>query len=168
MGMVHKENQQNLDKTKPDSNTVPHNIPCFYTNADHFKRKFPELGVWVQNEQLMLIAITEVKPKHSIDKLFPAEFSIVHIGDYDSPLHKNIANDTWRGILLYKHRSLKAKEVEMQMEFQESIFAEIKHNNRDKLLAGCIYTSGSGSEDSNMKWEHSSEKQYQKHFYMCY
>ena len=52
--------------------------------------KFPEFSVQVQNEQLKLIVITEVKPKHSIDKLFPAEFSIQDIGDYDSPLHKKL------------------------------------------------------------------------------
>ena len=63
----------------------------------------------------MLIAITEVKPKHSIDKLFPTEFSIEHMGDYDSPLHRNITSDSGRGILLYAHKSLKAKEVEMQI-----------------------------------------------------
>ena len=99
----------------------------------------------------MLIAVTEVKSKHSIDKQFPAEFSIDDTGDYDSPLHRNITNDTGRGILLYTHKSLKAKEVEMQTEFQESMFAEIKLNNRDKLLVGCIYRSESGSEDNNMK-----------------
>ena len=65
----------------------------------------------------MCIAITEVKTKHRIDKLFPAEFSIEHIGDYDSPLYQNITSDIGRGILLYAHKSLKAKEVEMQTDF---------------------------------------------------
>ena len=64
MGMVNKENQQNLDKTKPDSNTVLHNIPCFYTNADQFKRKFSDFSIQVWNEQQMLIAITEAKIQH--------------------------------------------------------------------------------------------------------
>ena len=151
MGMVHKENQQSSNRIKLNLNTVLNKIPCFYTNADQFRRTFPEFSIRVQNEQPMLIAIIEVKPKQSIDKLFPAEFSIDHIGDYDSPLHRNITNDTGRGILLYTNKALKAKEVEMQTEFQESIFAEIKLNNRDKLLVGCIYRSESGSEDNNMK-----------------
>ena len=39
----------------------------------------------------------------------------------------------------------------MQTEFQESIFAEIKLNNRDTLLVRSIYRSEIGSEDNNMK-----------------
>ena len=101
MGMIHKENQQSSNRTKLNLITVLSKIPCFYTNADQFRSKFPEFSIRVQNEQPMLIAITEVKPKHSIDKLFLAEFSIDHIGDYDSPLHRNITNDTGRGIVLY-------------------------------------------------------------------
>ena len=150
MGLVHKENQQSLNKLS-GSKTILHKIPCFYMNAHQFKRKFPEFCVRIQNEQPMLIAITEVKPKHSIDKLFPAEFSIEHIGDYDSLLHRNITNDTGRGLLIYAHKSLKAKEVEMLTDFQESLFAEIKLNNTDKLLVGCIYRSESGSDDNNNK-----------------
>ena len=104
MGMVYKENQQNSNRTKLNLITVLNKIPCFYTNADQFRRKFPEFSISVQNKQQMLIAVTEVKPEHSIDKLFPAEFSIDHIGDYDSPLHRNITNGTGRGILLYAHK----------------------------------------------------------------
>ena len=39
--------------------------------------------------------------------------------------------------MLYVHRSLQAKEVKMQVIFQESVFAEIKLNDRDKLLTCC-------------------------------
>ena len=66
-----------------------------YTNADQFWRKFPEFTVWINNEQQMLIGITEVKPKNSMEKLFPAEFSIDHIREYDSSFHGNIAKKHW-------------------------------------------------------------------------
>ena len=109
---------------------------CSYTNADQFKRKFPELSVQFQNELTMLIAVIEVKPKYSIDKLLPAEFFIEHTGDLDSPLHRNITNDIGRSILLNTHKFLKAKEVEMQTESQESIPAEVKLNNTNYWLVG--------------------------------
>ena len=120
-----------------------------YTNADQFWRKFPEFTVWIIDEQPMLIGITEVKPKNSMEKLFPAEFSIDHIGEYDSPFHRNIATNIGRGILLYAHKSLGAKEVEMKTDFQESVFVEINLNDRDKLLVGCIYRSDNGTEENN-------------------
>ena len=120
-----------------------------YTNAGQFWRKFPEFTVQINNEQWMLIGITEVKPKKSMKKLFPAEFSIDHIREYDSPFHTNIATNIGQGILLYAHKSLGAKEVEMKTDFQESVFVEISLNNRDKLLVRCIYRSDNGTEEKN-------------------
>ena len=120
-----------------------------YTNADQFRRKFSEFTVRITKEQPMLIGITEVKPKNSTDKLFPAEFPIDHIGDYDSPFHKNITTNIGRGILLYVHKQLQAKEVVMKTEFQEAIFVELNLNDKDKLLVGCIYRSESGTEENN-------------------
>ena len=64
-----------------------------YTNADQFRRKFPEFIVQISSEQPMLIGITEVKPKNSMDQLFPSEFSIDHIGEYDLPFHRNITTN---------------------------------------------------------------------------
>ena len=63
----------------------------------------------------------------------------------------DITSDIGRGILLYAHKSLKAKEVEMQTYFQDSLFPEMKPNNTDKLLVGCIYRSESGSDDNTTK-----------------
>ena len=146
MGMVHKENQQ---KIRHPSRTRLHSLSCMYTNADQFRRKFPEFTVRINKEQPMIIGITEVKPKNSMDKLFPAEFSIDNIGDYDSPFCKNITTNIGRGILLYVHKQLQAKEVEMKTEFQEALFVEINLNEQDKLLVGCIYRSESGTEENN-------------------
>ena len=101
MGLVYKENQQNLESTR---------LECAFREMQMNSREiFWSLGL-VQNEQPLLISITDVKPKYSIDKLFPAKFSIEHIGNYDSPFHRNIVNNIGRGILLYTHRSLHAKK----------------------------------------------------------
>ena len=119
-----------------------------YTNADQFWRKFPEFTVQINNEQPMLIGITEVKQKNSMEKLFPVEFSIGHIGEYDSSFHRNIATNIGKGILLYAHKPFGAKEVEMKTDFQESVFVEINLNYRDKLLVGCIYRSDNEAEEN--------------------
>ena len=94
----------------------------------------------------MVIGITEVKPKNSGETLFPTEFAIDHIGEYDSPFHKNITTKTGRGILLYTHKSLQAKEVEMKTNYEETNFVELKINWTDKLLIGCFYRSDSGTQ----------------------
>ena len=54
-----------------------------------------------------------------------------------------------RGISLYCHKSLEAKEVEMKSDYEESIFIQINLNRRDKLLVGCLYRSESGTKDNN-------------------
>ena len=149
MGMVHQENKQKVKGTKSQLRNIISKISCMYTNVDQFRRKFPEFLIRVADERPMIIGITEVKPKNSSETLFPAEFAIDHIGEYDSPFHRNISNKIGRGILLYCHKSLKAKEVEMKSNYEESIFIQINLNRRDKLLVGCLYRSESGTEDNN-------------------
>ena len=149
MGMVHQEKKQKVNHTRLQSRNIISNIPCMYTNADQFRRKFPEFLIHILDEKPMVIGTTEVKPKNSGEILFLAEFAIDQIGEYDSSFHKNITTKTGRGILLYTHKSLQAKEVEMKTNYEETIFVELKINQRDKLLIGCFYRSDSGTEENN-------------------
>lgn len=86
----------------------------------------------------MIIGITEVKPKNYVYGMNPNEFNLDSIGDYDLfPL--NIDNRIGRGMILYIHQTLKAKEVYMETEYNENIFVKIKLNNSDQLLVGLLY-----------------------------
>ena len=92
----------------------------------------------------MIIGITEVKPKNSAYKLNPSEFNIDVIGDYDM-FTINIDSNKGRGMILYIHKKLGAKDVSMDTIFEENIFVKINLNNQDKLLVGLLYRSPSDS-----------------------
>ena len=94
----------------------------------------------------MIIGITEVKPKYSRYCLNPAEISLP---DYEL-FHVNVDNKVGRGVALYVHKSLNAAPHYVKTTFQESVWIEIKLNQKDNLLVGCIYRSDSGSDENNI------------------
>jgi len=98
-------------------------LNCFYTNADQFRNKLNEFQTKIINYEPKIIGIIEVKPKNSTYKLNPAEFSIDSAGNYD----------IGRGMILYVHKSLNAKEVIMDTRYEEYIFVKVKLNNQDNL-----------------------------------
>ncbi len=95
-----------------------------------------------------IIGINEVKPKNSRYKPTESEFKISDIGDYDL-LSTNLDKEIGRGMILYTHSHLEAKQVKMKTQFEENIFARIKLNNTDNLMVGLIYRSDSGSPINN-------------------
>ena len=48
-----------------------------------------------------------------------------------------------RGLLLYINKELNRNEVQMESNFEENLFVQIKLNNNDKLLIDIIYRSPS-------------------------
>jgi hypothetical protein len=46
-----------------------------------------------------------------------------------------------RGAALYINKKLKSEEIKFKEKFEESVWAQIKLNNNDMLLLGCIYKS---------------------------
>ena len=72
-----KTSSRNKRKSKNTQSNLIHNLKCFYTNADQLRNKMSELRVRVQNENPMLVGVTEVKPKRPTDDPIPApEYSI--------------------------------------------------------------------------------------------
>ena len=51
--------------------------------------------------------------------------------------------DNRRGLLLYINKELNENEVQMESNFEENLFVQIRLNNNDKLLIGIIYRSPS-------------------------
>ncbi len=128
-----------LNQLNPDSQTtvkptiVLNNLRCLYTNADTLKNKMTEFRCRLKQYKPHIIGINEVKPKNSRYKQKESEFKVDDVGDYDI-FSQNIDNDQGRGMLLYIHKHLDAKEVKMETEFTENIFARIKLNKNDNLL----------------------------------
>lgn len=75
------------------------NINCLYTNADQLRNKLDELRVRIRDTVPKIIGITKVKPKNSVYKLNPAEFSLDEIADYDM-FTFNIEKNIGRGMIL--------------------------------------------------------------------
>ena len=105
-----------------------------YTNADSLLNKRKELEVHIQRAQPLLIGITEVKPKNA---KFDVQLCELALDGYElmSNLHevatRSIVNDT--------------------IGFTESIWAEVRLPDADRLLVGCVYRSPSSNDVNNDK-----------------
>jgi hypothetical protein len=54
----------------------------------------------------------------------------------------------WSVLLLLINKKLKSEEIKFKEKFDESVWAQIKLNNNDMLLLGCIYKSPSSSPEN--------------------
>jgi len=78
----------------------------------------------ISKEQPDIIAICEVKPKHSKKERLIQDY---HIEGYSEPYETNALNNVGRGIIVLTHKSIKnVVEVTPNSEFQEVCLLEIK------------------------------------------
>ena len=109
---------------------------CMYTNADSLLNKREELLARISTQRPDIIFITELLPKNMNGHI---ELSELNLPGYD--IFTNI-HERKRGVCIYTITELKAVPVDnIETNLVESVWAEIKLKNRDKLLAGCIYRS---------------------------
>ena len=94
-----------------------------------------------------VVGIAEVKPKNNRYQILASEFALNGL-NYNM-ISKNVEESEGRGLILYTDHRINAKEIKMETNFSECIFAECKLNNKDKLLIGLIYRSDSGSNENN-------------------
>ena len=118
-----------------------------YTNADSLLNKRKELEVHIQRAQPLSIGITEVKPKNA---KFDVQLCELALDGYE--LTSNV-HEAGRGVALYLHNSLKATRsiVNDTIGFTESIWAEVRLPDEDRLLVGCVYRSPSSNDINNDK-----------------
>ena len=141
---------------------------CFYTNADSLPNKLYELKGRVQEAQINfdIIGITEVYPKKC--RFLPGKAEL-QLEGYD--LFLSEGSEHKRGIALYINEQLKAEEVKINHEYQESLWVKIKLKGSDELLVGCIYKSPNSNKENllllnKMIVETSEHKQYTHHLIM--
>ena len=60
-------------------------------------------------------------------------------------------SNTERGINIYTLKTLCATNLELDTQFQDSVWCKIKLKKADNLLLGCIYRSPNSQEDNNEK-----------------
>ena len=88
-------------------------MKILFTNADQLTgSKMCELITKINQDKPMIVAVSEVKMKHSTKKR--------SLEDYQIPnytLHPvNLLNETGRGIAVYTHKSIDKSTVEIQLD----------------------------------------------------
>lgn len=127
------------------------NIWC--TNADVFTvDKHLELIALLNNSEIApdLIAITEVKPKHS---RFPWSKPMYKIDGYQMETH-NTETDHGRGMMIYVRDGLCYNVIDPDTftEANEAQFISLELTDGEKLLYGSTYRSPNSSEENDQKF----------------
>ncbi|CAG2239332.1 unnamed protein product [Mytilus edulis] len=120
---------------------------CIYTNADSFMNKLDEFKTRFLCDAKTpdIIAITEVVPKNMRYILTKAELNLNGYELFPS----NFPGKAKRGIIVYIKNSINATEVDIDSEFEESVWIKIPLLGHDNLLYGCIYKSPSSDESKH-------------------
>ena len=139
-------NSQVLTETNVNKVMDFNGIQCFYTNADSLPNKLGELMTRMQDEKnsYEVIGITEIYPKNC--RYMPGKAEL-QIEGYELFLSESTSFSK-RGAALYINKKLKSEEIKFKEKFDESVWAQIKLNNNDMLLLGCIYKSPSSSPEN--------------------
>ena len=128
-------------------------MKVLYTNADVLTSpKMMELKTLVDQTQLKIIGVVEVKPKNFRTTLTTQKYSIPN---YNLELHGLGAEDSGRGVVVYIHKSLSYTRLEMECQdkfIPDVISCEIKLAGSDKLMFTCVYRSPSEHSDQNGKF----------------
>jgi exonuclease III len=121
-------------------------LQCFYTNADSLPNKLGELITRIQDgkNSYEVIGITEIYPQNC--RYLPGKAEL-QLEGYELFLSE-ATSPRKRGAALYVNKKLKAEEIRFNVKFEESIWTQIKLNNKDMLLLGCIYKIPSSSPEN--------------------
>ena len=121
-------------------------LQCFYTNADSLPNKLGELMTRIQDgkNSYEVIGITEMYPKNC--SYLPGTSELQMEG---CELFLNeLTSFSKRDAAIYINKKLKSEEIQFNVKFEESVWAQIRLNNNDMLLLGCIYKSPSSSPEN--------------------
>ena len=119
------------------------------TNADSLPNKMIELRdrLKTTKRQPDIIAITEVKPKNSRYTLSQVDYKL---DGYDA-ISCNLDCDVGRGLLIYAKTELNALSYDIDVDFSEHSFIQIRVLNNQMLTIGCVYRSPHSADSNNEK-----------------
>ncbi|RLC07615.1 MAG: hypothetical protein DRI57_25640, partial [Deltaproteobacteria bacterium] len=113
-----------------------------YTNADSLLNKRRYLDDHIKASQPDVIGITESVPKNVKDQINEVEFTVE---GYDMFTNLKCGG---RGICLYTRKELRASPGDIP-ESKQAVWCEIRLQNQDKLLIGCVYRSPNSTSEEN-------------------
>ena len=117
-------------------------LQCICVNADNLLCKRDELVSIVELYAPDIICVTEFAPKKSAT---PVQDSELQLEGYN---HFSNINSFKRGVIIYVSQKLCMNPVDADLEFDESVWVEVKLKGEDKLLVGCIYRSPNSPENN--------------------
>ena len=112
-----------------------------YTNLDTFNNKRSELQARISRISPDIIGITEVNPKS-------AKWSLSH-QDLQMQGYSLFADLGRRGVALYVRESLRTCEIIPTDPCDDTVWCEIRINDKERLLVGVVYRSPSSTEEEN-------------------
>ena len=145
---VPKQVMPNTRKKKLLTCTEPA-IKIMFANVDQLTTaKKNEFLARIQQEQPMIVAVTEVKLKNSTKERSNIDYEMENYS-----LHPiNLLNtDPGRGIAVYTHKSIEKSiaEITTEIEFEECCLLEIRLRGGDIMMFACCYRSPTQTATSN-------------------
>ena len=132
--------------TNQETITGSENYKIYYTNIDCMtSSKHKELELIMETENPDIIVITEVEAKNTRNKIQESELQLTGYS-----LFHNLETGS-RGICVYVKEELNSNESDINPQFSESLWVEIKETVTKKTLVGCIYRSPNSTEENNEK-----------------
>ena len=136
--IVHRTNVFNKHNVNSSKVKAFKGLNSFYTNADSFPNNLYELKGRVQEntDGFDIIGITEVYPKKC--RFLPGKAEL-QLEGFD--LFLSEGDEHKRGVAVYINEQLKAEELQIVSNYQESEWIKLKLKGSDELLVRCIYKS---------------------------
>ena len=115
-----------------------------YTNSDCLSQtKLVELSNFCDQNNLDIIAITEILPKFSLFQPEEKNYSLDGFDLFTSNLSQG------RGCAIFVKQYLVATKVTFECNLDESVWCQINLNNNDKLVIGYIYRNQNSTLKNN-------------------
>ena len=117
---------------------------------DVITTKIADLMQHVEDQEPDIIALTEIKPKHSSTSLTEAELTIE---GFHPPFH--IIDKYGRGVCIYVGLQFRVADFKCTsvQNFQECVWITVSLGHNQKVLFGCVYRSPSSSVENNRHLE---------------
>ena len=131
---VSGDNQHKSCNSKPGIN-------CIYTNADQLNNKLEEIILYVNENNVDIIAINETLPKNlSIQPIFSI------------PGFNCFSSYEGRGVCIFVKNTFEVKELtDIESIFKPSKFLKINVNKQNYFIFGTVYRSPNSSDIENEK-----------------
>ena len=132
---------------EPTTKNLINDLNFMYTNADCFNNKTNDLEILLQTlvHKPDVIVITEINPKKMVVSLQEGKFSMCGYNMFTL----NIGKNNCRGIIIYVKVNLLVFEIEVNSNFSEYLFIQIKLVCGNTLTIGAFYRSPTGNTSND-------------------